>query len=624
MARVNGVAGRSMGLPRSPLGWVHLATSILSWLVILGMGAFVLAPTLADPSTVGGHDWDQMESHRYLVTKTILRFHQFPFWNPYSCGGHSTWGGFESGTVVVSPWLPFYLAMSLPHALRAEVFGSALVSMVGAWLFAGRFTRSSAARALVVVVFAVNGRWALQLAAGHTWHLVYGLTPWVLYYYDRAIGADPTLGAPRRRDTVLMGAVLAMMAYAGGIYPLPQTALLVALYGVLLSAVTGSVRPIGVGFSAGAIAFGLCAPKLLPILEVLARFPRLIESTESMDITGFLQILTAHEQDMSTPSSHVSQWGWHEWGMYVGWVVVVLVTVGCLLGRGIRESPLKWVGVFALLLGIGAVDPHAPWPLLHHLPVFKSQHVPSRWMYPGLLMLSVVAAAALERGLVRSGRARGWLEVAMLPALAWIAYDVATVARQPMMHVFGNHMPAVTESTGPFRTEIKIPREMDYAPDYAPPSLPAEMANIGTIDCGTFPGLNVYVRDQNGRVSGLGARGRGDPLYRGEAYVPDGVGQAEVVSFSPNAIAVRVTGAQAGEHVVLNQNWDAGWKANGDPVLNWSDTIAAQLHEQNSTIVFRYRPRLWYPGLAVFVATLAGLAFAYVAQRRRRHSVPSP
>jgi hypothetical protein len=190
-----------------------------------------------------------------------------------------------------------------------------------------------------------------------------------------------------------------------------------------------------------------------------------------------------------------------------------------------------------------------------------------------------------------------------------------------MMHVFGNHMPAVTESTGPFHTEIKIPREMDYAPDYAPPSLPAEMANIGTIDCGTFPGLNVYVRDQNGRVSGLGARGRGDPLYRGEAFVPDGVGHAEVVSFTPNAITVRVTGAQAGEHVVLNQNWDAGWKANGDPVLNWSDTIAAQVHEPDSTIVFRYRPRLWYPGLAAFVATLAGIVFAYVAQRRiRRHA----
>jgi hypothetical protein len=237
-------------------------------------------------------------------------------------------------------------------------------------------------------------------------------------------------------------------------------------------------------------------------------------------------------------------------------------------------------------------------------------------MYPSLLLLATVTASVFERGLRRAGRGRPWAEVAMMPVVAWIAYDVGGVARQPMLHAFANHMPNVLESTGPFHTEIKIPRELDYAPDYAPPSLPAEMANIGTIDCGTFPGLNVYVRDQDGRVSGLGARGKSDPLYKGEAYVPDGVGHAEIASFSPNSIAVKVSGAQAGEHVVLNQNWDAGWKADGDPAVNWSDTIATQLHAKDSTVVFRYRPRFWYPGLALCFTTLAALVLGYFARRR--------
>jgi hypothetical protein len=593
------------------------------------MVAYVLGPTLADRTTVGGHDWDQMESHRYLVTKTILRFHQFPFWNPYSCGGHATWGGFESGTTVVSPWLPFYLAMPLPLALRVEVFGSALVSMISAWLLASRFTRSAAARGLVAVVFAVNGRWTLQLAAGHTWHLVYGLTPLVLYFYDRACGAAPLLRAPRWRDTVYLGVVVAMMVYTGGIYPLPQTALLLAIYGVALSIVTRSLRPLGVGLAGGAIALGLAAPKLLPILEVLSRFPRLVDSPETLDFVGFVQILVAPNQDMGMPATHVSQWGWHEWGMYVGWAPVILVTVGTILGRGVRESPLKWAGLAALVLGLGAFDPHAPWTELHKLPVFKSQHVPSRWLYPSLLFLSTVTASVFERGLRRAGRVRPWLEVAMLPVLAWIAYDIASVARLAMGHAFVNHMPRVVESTGPFHTEINLPRELDYASDYAPPSLPAEMANIGTIACGTFPGLNVYVRDQDGRVSGLGARGKSDPLYRGEAFIPEGLGTAEIVSFSPNEITVKVTGSQAGDHVVLNQNWDGGWRANGEPALNWSDTVATQLHAPDSTVVFRYRPRYWYPGLLLCGATLGAIFYAYGLRRRSRRdgarpALPSP
>ncbi len=98
-----------------------------------------------------------------------------------------------------------------------EVWGSALLSAVGAWLLAGRFTRSPAARAFVVVAFAVNGRWALQTTSGHTWHLAYAWTPWTLYFFDRA--AAP---AGRRRDVVFCAVCIAMMVYTGGIYPLPR------------------------------------------------------------------------------------------------------------------------------------------------------------------------------------------------------------------------------------------------------------------------------------------------------------------------------------------------------------------------------------------------------------------
>jgi hypothetical protein len=604
--------------PKPSLGWVHQAATILSWLVILGMIGFVAAPLFTAPTYGGGHDWEQMESHRYLVTKTILRFHQFPFWNPYSCGGHTSWGGFESGVTVVSPWLPFYLSMSLAHAMRVEILGSALISAIGAWLLAGRFTRSPAVRCLVVIAFVVNARWALQLAVGHSWHLVYAWTPWTFYFFDRAVGADPMQGRARMRDVVLTGACFAIMFYMGGIYPLPQTIVLVGLYGCFLAVVMRSLRPILVGVAAGLIGFGLAAPKLLPLVDLLRQHPRLIVSTETLDLAAFLQILTSRDQDLSSHPGIVSQWGWHEWGMYVGWAVVIVVTMGCLLGRGVRESPLKWAGVAALLLGFGAFDPHAPWTLLHTLPVFKSQHVPSRWQYPGLLLLLVVATAALERILRRSGAARGWLEVALLGGVAWMAYDIGTVAYAPMTHVFTNPMPVVQESTGPFHTEIHIPPELSYSAGWEPPSLPAEMANIGTIDCGTSPALHNFIRDQNGRAPGLGAHGRGDPAYRGETFIAEGVGTATIVSWTPNVVTVHVTGAREGGHVVLNQNWDAGWRANGRESINWEDTVAAPLHGPDETIVFRYRPRFWNVALFLFAMTVGVIGCTHWLTRQAR------
>src|SRR5580693_9449703 len=87
-------------VPRSPLGWALTVATLACWAIVLTTLVWVLRPTLNNPSALGSHDWDQMESHRYLIQKTILRFKQFPFWNPYACGGHPNWSGFESGTVV--------------------------------------------------------------------------------------------------------------------------------------------------------------------------------------------------------------------------------------------------------------------------------------------------------------------------------------------------------------------------------------------------------------------------------------------------------------------------------------------------------------------------------------------
>jgi hypothetical protein len=594
----------------SALGRTQLVAAIVAWLMILGTVVAVLAPTLAIPMGLGSHDWDQMEAHRYLVVKTIRRFHQFPFWNPYACGGHPNWGGFESGSTVVSPWLPFYLTMTLPHAMRVEIWGSALLSALGAWLLAGRFTSSPAARALVVVVFAVNTRWGLQVATGHTWHLAYAWTPWTLYFYDRAVGADPLRGRPRPSDFVLCAGCIATMAYTGGIYPLPQTAVAICLYAAFLSAITRSFRPALVAGIVGGLGFGLSAPKLLPVMDVIARYPRIAESPESIDLTAFVQILTSQDQGVGSHPARVNaSWGWHEFGMYVGWPVVCAVTLGTLLARGTRESPLKWVGLVFLVLGFGSFDPHAPWPLIHHLPIFRSQHVPSRWQYPALVILLTITAAALERWLGRAGKARAWLEVALLACVGWVAYDIGRVARQPLGSLVVP-VPSVQESTGPFHTEIHLPPELAYTVEYVPLSLSAEMANVGTIDCGTFPGLNNYIRGDRPRSPGLGARGRGDPEYKGEAYVDEGVGDATIDKWTPNEVIVSVHGARAGEHIVLNQNWDAGWSVGGRRALNLRDQVAGQLPEGSTTVVFRYRPRLWWAGVLVFAATVLGLLWA--------------
>src|SRR5690606_31904526 len=195
---------------------------------------------------------------------SLKDFGQFPFWNPYACGGYSSWGYVEGGTNVVSPFLPLYLALPFPLALRLEVVGTAIISAIGTYLLAGRFTKSIGARALVAVLFAVNGRWALQTGSGHLWHCYYAYMPWVLYFFERAHGLGRRLGdaPPRFFDPILAAVFLALMVYAGAIYPLPHTIFVLAVYGTLLAIAYRSWRPIALGLVIAALFIGFSAPKL--------------------------------------------------------------------------------------------------------------------------------------------------------------------------------------------------------------------------------------------------------------------------------------------------------------------------------------------------------------------------
>jgi hypothetical protein len=351
----------------------------------------------------------------------------------------------------------------------------------------------------------------------------------------------------------------------------------------------------------------------------MRRYPRLTDSTEYLDPMQLLQVLISKDQNLFSNPAHVTQWGWHEWGMYVGVAALAVMVAGAITARGVRDRAMRIVAAILLVLGLGRFHDYSPWALLHQMPVFSSQHVPSRWLYPSALLFCCVAAAAAERLLRRFERARWALEILFTLGVAWVAYDVGWVARQPILQSFQQPPPTTPESTGEFVDEDHLPVALNYdSGAWSATSLTAEMANIGTIDCSTFPGLNSYIRGADGRTPGLGAYGKGTPHYKGEAYVAEGRGKATLVSFTPNVMDVLVEGATPGDHVVLNQNWDAGWRADGSPALNWADAVAAPITSPTQTVRFRFVPKTLWWGIASFVLTVAGLVVPSIVRRRQQ------
>jgi hypothetical protein len=251
-------ARRSGATPRGTSNWLDAVASWLGFGCVLLCIAIAVRPVFRDLGLYGGHDWDEMSAHRLLTVKALLQFGQLPLWMPYGCGGYSEWGNVQGASNLVSPFLPFYLLLELRHALRVELIGTLLLSAVGTWLLAGEFTRSIAARTFACLVFVASGRFALQAATGHLWHLQYCYLPWVFWGFERLLAEKRLALRP-----LCVGAVaLAAMVYAGGIYPLPHAALLLGTYGLARAALDKDWRPILALAALGGLSIGLSAPKL--------------------------------------------------------------------------------------------------------------------------------------------------------------------------------------------------------------------------------------------------------------------------------------------------------------------------------------------------------------------------
>jgi hypothetical protein len=600
-------------LPRNRQEWTGFSLTLAAATLVVIGAIRALTPVLSNWSTWGGHDWDQVTAYRYVMVKSFKEFGQFPLWNPYTCGGHSAWANVQEVSNLVSPFMPLYLFLDLRHALRFELAGTVLLGLIGSWLLASRYTSSAALRGLVCVTFALNGRWAMQLATGHDWHLYYAITPWVFWFFERALRAED---AKRRFTNIVLGAVfVASLVYTCAVYPLPHTLTLLGVYALALALSERSARPLGVLLLITSAGLGLAAPKLVPALELMARFPRLVESNEFVELRTLVVALTASGQSPGSALAPIPQWGWHEYGIYVGWIPFLMMLLLVPHASGGPARALRVAALVALLFGLGSFHPQAPWSLVHELPLFSSQHVPSRWLHPAVLLFAVVAMSVLEHLLAL--RKRRWLlEVGLLALLGFVAFDVSREAHRSLRGSFSTNLRELTPAREYFQVKV-VPPELQYdRRDYAPESLPAMFTNRGVIDCTMMPAQNVWApRNAAGRVIGIGARGRDEADYRGEVFMKSGRGEARFTAWSPNAVEVSFAGAAPGDLLVLNQNWDPGWTANGTPALNDADRASHEVSATSGTVRFAFWPRGLGWGILAFVLTIAALVTARLGRR---------
>ena len=129
-------------------------------------------------------------------------------------------------------------------------------------------------------------------------------------------------------------------------------------------------------------SFLLSSVKLIPVLEFLKENPRATKSDEVTSIPLLMESLLSREQltyyentkwantvNMIRYKGVDLQYGFHEYGAYVGWIPLLLTGIGLFAIR--KFWALFIVCIFSLWISLGGGAFYNLWAIMHKLPIYN-------------------------------------------------------------------------------------------------------------------------------------------------------------------------------------------------------------------------------------------------------------
>jgi len=546
-------------------------------------------PAFANLTATGFGDW-QMVHHNWEVGRVAVeRYHEWPVFDPYHCGGVSILGNPESQ--IFSPLFPLSFVVGTTIATKIFLVVHTAIALLGMLAYARRILGASwQASLLAAVVFAGSGFFAWHCAGGHATFASFAFLP-LLHLWLRE-------GEKRTAPVIAAGSLLAVAIAEGGTYPYPYMLISLGLASLvrLVESPAEGIRSLRALATSTLISVGFAAFRLVPIAATLTRVPRTIGSVDRTPLAELAMMLTARDHEWHVPGH---EFVWPEYATYVGIPVLVLVGIGIARAGSRRTRALVVAHVVlgfavALLIAGNASDMY-PWPLMRRLPVFDSLRVPSRFLVVLTFHLGVLAAIGLD-AIDPRRFARGRLALGILASLVVIgvATDIVIVTR-PIVNRWDR--PPIDES---LVAEERFYRNVPYDAVYA--SLPAR--NESTTAC--------YVGGMNWPVSPSLRVGR-VPFARSN----DADAVLELVRETAASHRIRYRSTRP-VRVVLNQNFDPAFRSTLGSVVEQDGLLAVDLPAGSRTFDVAYDARDGLVGLGVSLASVIGVVLSVRAVRTAR------
>ena len=565
-------------------------------------------PILLSFSNWGQLDWDQHTFYHAVPERTILSFLQFPLWNPYHCGGTAVLANPQS--TFLSPFFILVLLFGEIYGLKLQIFLALFIGMLGMYFTSKQLGYSKYSSFLPSIIFFLSSWFALRTNVGHTIYFMMSFFPWIFYFYLKSL---------ENIKYIFPAALfIAFLIFGGAVYPIVFIALVLGLYSLFTSIQSKSFKPLIIAVIILLSFFLIAAIKLFPLMEFTERYASVQQDTQYHSVNLLIKSLLDRSQKelllgktfmpRDIPFEEVIirrvggelPWAWHEYGNYIGIIPLIFLIASLYWLR--KLWPLILSAIILLIISLGDASVINIWSIIHKLPFLASIHGPSRFIIAFTLFASLIIGYVCSRIEEKQKLSIVGKQIkastVIIVLIIIITLDLLLVSWPLYANTFDIKPPDIKESKD--KEIIPIWSSNPLISQY-----PNFLQNLATIDC--YERVHPSIK----AVPAFIDTGEKYAHYYGEAYIAENNQTQSLVYFSPNKIKVKVN-IKREQTLVLNQNYDSGWKAKDREVFSYNGLIAAKVKSSDSIAEFYYLPNSFLIGLVVTIISLIGGVYFYV------------
>lgn len=544
----------------------------LSPVIFLAASLLFSLPMILKWGFIGVGDWELFTTMAAVPAKTILHYHQFPFWNPYIGGGNILFAHPEVG--IFSPFFLLVLVFGPVAGLKLYALAAYFMGFWGTFLLARRLGLSEISSYLVSFVYFGSSYFGGHFGIGHIPFTHFCFLPWFLYFVMKSgDNWKYAFGSTLSIALIILG--------NGAAIPLLYALFFSVIFIALLSLEERNLRYFKTFLFSTITGILLAGVKFIPMYHYLSQNKWEGRPNDFTPLNLILPAFFSFDQFIFRTAMAGQYWGWHEYSAYLSPLVLLLAIIGVIFA--FKKSRL-WliIATFFFIFGLGHFSNYSLWNLIIHLPGFSSIRSPARAFQFVILAVAILGGYGMDYLFLRSKFAQG---VTKGLAVGFVGIILLTnfFINLPGLQTIGLKRPEGTDFSESFSQEIG--RKDNIYNQF--------LKNHGSL---VAPWLSGY-KESRGLITPLN-----DVLME---YLPEGKLDVLKRNYTPNRVEYDIAPLQAGT-IIFGIGYDEGWHADdGRELFENNGLIATKFEVNDRKIALYYRTPYFYLGLILTLFSAA-------------------